>query len=250
MTKVQPFFCSRARDIRNGYRRGFTLIELLTVIAIIGVLTAILIPTVGKIRRSADNTTCLNKLRFLYQAIGVFAADRGSIPRAGGENYSTDPLLQAGRTWRAALIGAGTLGENKGASTNPNDWRSEQFETFTCRSHMNFYQDQFNYPSDSRVSTYMMSNIATSYHFPKFSFFTRPDRTMLIADGVVPDAAGMFNYATSGSKPDVNAHDGHANIGFADGHVESRMAAEIPDNTALVLQPGVNELVYYFWRTR
>ncbi|MFA6285891.1 MAG: prepilin-type N-terminal cleavage/methylation domain-containing protein [Opitutaceae bacterium] len=231
-------------------RRGFTLIELLTVIAIIGILLAILIPVVANVRRSAANTTCTNKLRTLYQAITIFTADRGSIPRAAGDSYSTDPLLQAGRTWRAALIGGGTLAEAKGTSSNPNDWQSENFEIFTCRSHMDYYQDQFSYASGSRVSTYTMSNIATSYHFMKFAFFTRPDRTMLIADGAVPDSKGQFTAASQGAKPDVSAHNGHANMAFADGHVESRKDADIPANTEPVLKPGQNDGIYYFWRSR
>ncbi|MDF3057122.1 MAG: hypothetical protein K0R17_1337 [Rariglobus sp.] len=242
----------RAASSRRRCARAFTLIELLTVVAIIAILAAILIPTVGKVRRNAANTTCLNKLRTLYQAVGVFAADRGSIPRANGETLAAGDTLKQNRTWRAALVGAGTLGEPKGASPDPNDWRSDQFEAFTCRAHMNFYEGQFNYPAGGRVSTYAMSNIATSYHFPKFSFFTRPDRTMLLSDGAVPEASGSFNPAIWGTatKPDVNAHDGKANIAFADGHVESRAAAEIPDNTETTLKPGQNEQVYYFWRAR
>jgi prepilin-type N-terminal cleavage/methylation domain-containing protein/prepilin-type processing-associated H-X9-DG protein len=65
---------------RRLVRSGFTLIELLTVIAIIGILAAILIPTVGSVRNKAKSLKCTQQLRNWGQAVRVFANDnKGDI---------------------------------------------------------------------------------------------------------------------------------------------------------------------------
>ncbi len=67
---------------------AFTLIELLTVIAIIGILAAIIIPTVGAVREKAKQVKCVSNLRQWGTAIIAYANDnKGNY--AIQERYTT-----------------------------------------------------------------------------------------------------------------------------------------------------------------
>lgn len=58
-------------------RQGFTLIEIMIVVAIIGLLAAIAIPSFMHARAKSQATACINNLRQIEGAVQQFALEKG-----------------------------------------------------------------------------------------------------------------------------------------------------------------------------
>ena len=66
---------------RARTRAGFTLVELMTVVGIISILIALLIPAMAGARRAAQATQCASNLRQLTNALVSYSTEfRGSFP--------------------------------------------------------------------------------------------------------------------------------------------------------------------------
>ncbi len=67
--------------------RAFSLIELLVVIAIIGLLIALFVPTLARVRERGRDTVCLSNHRQFGIAFGAYAADFDSFPISDYTTY-------------------------------------------------------------------------------------------------------------------------------------------------------------------
>jgi prepilin-type N-terminal cleavage/methylation domain-containing protein len=95
--------------MKTNYRSGFTLIEIMIVIAIIGLLAAIAIPSYVRSRTKSQQNACINNLRMIDGAKQQWALEEKRV--------STDTPLG---TDLIKYMGRGTAG-NLGSTTCPTD---------------------------------------------------------------------------------------------------------------------------------
>lgn len=223
VTPLSPFGRRLARS------RAFALIELLTVIAIVGILAAILIPVAGRVRQSARSAHCIKNLQGLGTAFQLYAADnRGLYPALRFRDDGVAPTLKnpSGDNWQTELSAYQSRAVN-----DLNKLHAATDSYVFCPQFIASYESDSRWKSTISTSAgYGMNpNLATGVNIWDRRFLAtripRPSRAILVGD------SGSYHLsATTAWQPDPNVlggyvsgdpvrHSGKANYLFADGHV-------------------------------
>ncbi len=94
---------------KNNKKSGFTLVEIMIVVAIIGLLAAIAIPSFVNARTKSQTNACINNLRQISGAKDQYALDHNNAAPAFADLYTTyiakQPTCPAGGTYTVGALG-------------------------------------------------------------------------------------------------------------------------------------------------
>lgn len=233
--------------------RGFTLIELLTVIAIIGILAAILVPVVGKVRQTAKFSTNVSNVRQWTIANTMHIQEwKGYVPWRGPALSGGQPVVNSLETFSAGIpvlpwwnalptyIGQKTLRELNIQGALPkigsnSIWVSPLAEdtvaanswaAFTCYAPPRI--------SNKGSPTYVtnISKVLTpskTVIFAETPHFTQAQRSgtpyPFINEIASPNSTGPYN--RNGSNSEKGGLGGKAAVGFFDGSVRTFTGLQI-----------------------
>ena len=231
-------------------RRGaFTLIELLVVIAIIGLLLAILVPGLKKVKEYARNIVCRTNTRSLSLATALYAEENKQQffeYKATLFIVELDPYIDNADKVRycpsTVIIDENPTGGEWGSSRNMWRWAGG----FGGRPENGSYGLSgwcYSYPNPADFAWIGGAEVTDDYLWPVYGNIKMPSYVPVFFDCVWVDAwpkhsdtipanfdLDQENPRNTGSDGPVNnhirrmiirRHNGDSNIAFADGHTEA-----------------------------
>ena len=181
---------------------GFTLIELLTVILVIGILAAILIPAISGARRNALNTKDHANLRSVFTGLNLYALDHnGRLPTDSNYQAYAHPRISQFR-------GRVRYSSNVNYVKDLLPYASEDVNAFIS-------------PLNPELAGAASFQPAYKLRLAPWWWGSRPGRTLQMLNFQNPSKQ-IIAHADGTTDPDGSNDAGyHLNVVFADGHTEN-----------------------------
>lgn len=208
-----PFPSSHKDERRGKFRPAFTLVELLVVLAVIGLLAAVLLPVLARAKEKGRATQCVSNLRQWGMAFQLYADDNGDdLPRRG---QGVQALFQIDRPtdWFNALPGYFNLASFQQMISNNLPPAAHSPSVFICPTAEN--------SGGAYFLPYGMNMNLCPWNLPaptKYADVVQPSLVVAMAD-----APGPYSATFPSTRPYCVAprHRGHANILFLAGRVQA-----------------------------
>ena len=230
-------------------KRAFTLIELLVVVAVIALLIAILLPSLGRAREKARQTICVGNLRNMGIAMVMYYQNNNfRFPSIGGNmETDTDWIAWRANEWKnlaspAPVPNVATRGIGPYLLSSPTSVKilfcpsddPNNTRVFAFSYLLNWMTSSENLPTGNGVPAGLSFGNVNAIKSPaECIVFYEEDETSINDDWAqlwstniidrlairhdranvkTPDPAGMLNYVPNSQ--------GKGNVAFVDGHAE------------------------------
>jgi prepilin-type N-terminal cleavage/methylation domain-containing protein/prepilin-type processing-associated H-X9-DG protein len=237
-------------------RRGFTLIELLVVVAIIALLIAILLPSLGRAKANAVRVKCAAVLKQWSTVINMYAQEQYDM---FGVQWQEGPVTAPSgnkHVWTSVSPGSVTEIYDAEWTSGGNGWKISG-GLHSCPGdpvygqvldNPNTQTTAFRPPCDYTMVKYISSPGGTipggTNWMWKITTFSHPSTTLLMCDDSPDHSAGSFsisimsdfdvlNTPSRSFKDSLEArHMGTGNALFLDGHAEAAKDQDFIKNVA------------------